>query len=275
MKTIGELFFLGRAYLDKAGIEQPKQSMERILMHHLGLDRLALYMNFEELLDQEAVHAIRQSLSRRSRGEPMAYIEGKTHFMECTIKLSREALIPRPETEWIVDQIIQELNQQNLKGKTLFDIGTGTGCMAIALKKHLPDLTVYASDIMLLPLAQENAEVNSVHITFLEGDLLAPYQIQPDYIVANLPYIGENEPLSREVMDFEPHRALFSGLDGLDHYRRLQKQLPDRQVKLWLEISDSQGPAMQEIFGKGDLVKDYGGKIRLFSLENVPVKEVL
>lgn len=275
MKTIREIFFLGKAHLEKVNIEQPKQSMERILMHHLCLTRLELYMDFDRPLKEDEVSAVRKSLARRSRGEPVAYIEGETTFLGCQIALSKEALIPRPETEWIVERIINELKDQDLKGKTLFDIGTGTGCIAIALKKHLPELELYASDITLLPLAVENAKANDVQITFLEGDLLDPFPPQPDFIVANLPYIATEEPLSREVRDFEPHRALFSGPDGLDHYRRLKAQLPKSTFKLWLEIGMAQGAAIQEIFGKGNLLSDYGGKDRLFSLENAPVKEVL
>lgn len=275
MKTIRELFFLGKAHLEKSAVEQPRQSMERLLMHHLNITRLELYMDFDRPLKETEVSAIRTSLGRRSRGEPIAYIEGQTTFLDCSITLSPQALIPRPETEWIVETIINELKNQNLKGKALFDIGTGTGCIAIALKKHLPDLAVYASDITLLPLALENAKANDVEITFYQGDLLAPYPLQPDYIVANLPYIGANEPLCREVKDFEPHHALFSGPDGLDHFCRLKATLPQRPFKLWLEIGESQGRAVQEIFGAGSLTQDYGGKDRLFSLENAPIKEVL
>jgi len=244
-------------------------------MHHLNLSRLELYMDFDRPLKEHEVSAIRSSLARRSRGEPIAYIEGATSFLGCEIALSPEALIPRPETEWIVETIIKELDGQDLKGKALFDIGTGTGCIAIALKKHLPDLAVYASDITLLPLALKNAKANRVEITFLEGDLLEPFTLQPDFIIANLPYIGTNESLSREVTDYEPHRALFSGADGLDHFSRLSTQLPKGPFKLWLEIGAGQGKAIQEIFNGGTLTQDYGGKDRLFSLENASVKEVL
>lgn len=281
MKSIRELFFLGIDHLEKEHIEAPRRSMEHLLCHFLKLDRMELYMQFDRPLVENEIAAIRSGLKRRAKGEPTAYIEGSLSFMGCDIKVTPAALIPRPETEWIAEEIIKELKNIDLKGKILFDIGTGSGCLAIAIKKHLPDLDVYASDVSTeaLLLAQENAALNQAPITFLEGDLLAPYKnLKPDFIVANLPYIATQDEISREVSDFEPTTALFSGPDGLDHYRALEKQIQalEAPLKIWLEIGNSQGPAINKLFnGCGSLFLDYAGHSRLFSLEKALVKEVL
>lgn len=277
MKTVRELFFPGVDYLEKHGIEAPRRSMESLLMHRLHMERMELFMSFDKPLSEDEVAAVRADLKRRGAGEPLAYIEGKCEFLGCHLTLSPAVLIPRPETEWITDTIIHKLKKLDLSNKILLDIGTGSGCIAIALKKHLPALAVYASDIspQALEIARANAHRNGTEVHFLEGDLLAPFKGKTaDFIIANLPYIGTLETISAEVSNFEPHTALYSGADGLDHYRALAREV-DPMTVLWLEIGPSQGSALIELFGGGTITADYAGHPRLFSLEKALVKEVL
>jgi release factor glutamine methyltransferase len=227
-----------------------------------------LYMDFERPLQEGEIAASRPLLKRLGQGEPWEYIVGKTEFYGCEIGVSPAVLIPRPETEQLVDILVKRL-----KGtEVVWDICCGSGCIGIALKKALPELTVVLSDISLaaVALAEENGRRNGVEVEVRQGDLFGPFAgEQCDFLVANPPYIAEGEEPPHSVVGFEPKGALFGGSDGLSFYRRFAEALP-RFVKrgFWCEIGASQGGEVRKIFGKGEILQDWSGKDRFFFLEN-------
>lgn len=300
MKSTKEIFQASCEYLEKKGISSAKKEVEYLFMRALKKRRLELYMDFEKPLSNEELEPLRKMLKKRGEKTPLAYIEGSIEFLDCELDVTPDVLIPRPETELLAEKITDELKEQNLDGRVLWDIGTGSGCLAIAIKKRLSSLKVIASDICskALDVARSNAKKNGVDITFLEGDLFNVFsekvrEKEPlksllkegkvDFIVSNPPYIGTQEAISSEVKDKEPKRALFAGVDGLDIYRRLALDLHHYihpHGKVWLEIGYTQGQSVKKLFTESSplpsnsphwehflLEKDYAGWDRFFSLE--------
>ena len=202
-------------------------------------------------------------------------MRGGVGFAGAPIEVNPSVLTPRPETEILADWIVKRI-----KGKTLWDLCTGSGALGIALKKARPHLQVTLSDLSpeALALAGRNAEKNGAPVELLLGDLLAPFQgRQVEAVVCNPPYISEKEYLeiSPSVRDFEPRGALVGGEMGTEVYERLARELPPYLTpggQLFLEIGASQGEAVKEIFhsfawGQRELVKDWSGKDRFFFLE--------
>ncbi len=143
----------------------------------MKVPRLQLYMDFERPLNQPELDLCRARLVRRGKGEPLQYIRGEIEFLDCLIKLTPAVLIPRQETEILVDKIIGRLKRQELSGKILWDVCCGSGCIGIALKKKFPTLQVVLSDLSseALQVARENAQANGVDVSFMQGDLLNPF----------------------------------------------------------------------------------------------------
>lgn len=280
MKTILEVVKLSTEYLKNKKIDQPKLQAEEIIADALGLTRMQLFLEHDRPLNEDELSRCRSFLTRRGEGEPSAYIRGYVDFYDCKIKVTRDVLIPRQETEILVDKIAQTLSKEDIQGKILWDVCCGSGCIGIALKKKFPKLSVICSDIMpsALEVVRSNAAENQAEVNVLQGDLLSPFQGQKaHYIVCNPPYISEEEytKLDREVKDYEPKSALVGGRDGLAFYRRLQHELPSRlhpQGKVWLEIGYNQGRAVLDLF-KGapwqncQLAQDFAGHDRFISLE--------
>lgn len=281
MKTLLEILTLSTDYLKKHGIQNPRRQAEDLISDALKMQRLNLYLEFDRPLDEFELALCREWLGRRSKGEPLQYIKGEMDFYGCKISLNKDVLIPRQETEILVDKIVNELKKENLAGKTLWDVCCGSGCIGIALKKRFPELKVVLSDISkkALLIAQKNARENQVDVEFVEGDLLQPFEDrQTNYLVCNPPYIAESEfsGLEVEVRDFEPKGALISGPTGLEFYSRLAEGLKKNLVragKAWFEIGSMQGKAICELFQtKGwpvcKVEKDWAEKDRFFFLEN-------
>jgi release factor glutamine methyltransferase len=184
-------------------------------------------------------------LTRRLNGEPLQYIEEYIPFYSIQINVDQRCLIPRPETEFLIELIKNKSDNP----KKILDVGTGTGCIALMLKKLYPESIVDACDISLeaLDLAKENAEINNLEINLFQSDLLSGVdEADYDIIVANLPYIP-TETLSRlesEVVDYEPLVALDGGIDGLLHIDRLIKEIEEKDLRnltLFLEVDTSHG----------------------------------
>lgn len=257
MKTILEILQLSTEYLEQRSIASPRREAEELLSIALNIPRLELYLQFDRPLSEEELKQCRRYLKRRGSGEPLQQIEGKVVFANCTINVTPDVLIPRPETEQLVVQIIEELQEHDLKGKALWDICTGSGCIAIALKKALPALHVVASDLssQALAVARQNGTANGVEVEWLEGDLLTPFGgRKTDFIVCNPPYIAEGElpALPIEVREHEPRQALIAGPTGLEIYQRLAQALPTHLHpggRIWLELGVSQGPPLKQLFG--------------------------
>lgn len=280
MKTILEIVQLTKEYLAKKEIHNPSREAEQIIADALGIKRIDLFLQFDRPLNENECAKCRETLVRRGKGEPSQYIAGEVEFYNCAIKVSPAVLIPRPETEILVDKIAAALKNEELQGKELWDVCSGSGCIGIALKKRFPLLHVVLSDLSeaALAMAKENAERNSVEVEFLHGDLLEPFrQRKADYFVCNPPYVTEEEyhNLDREVRDYEPRLALVSGATGLEIYRRLAQELPSRlqpQAKMWMEIGTGQGDAVNLLFKtppyiKKQVEKDWAGHDRFFLLE--------
>lgn len=280
MKTLLEVLRLSSEHLENKGVESSRREAEELIADALNLSRVDLYLNFDRPLSEQELSVVREKLARRAKGEPAAYIRGQVDFYHCRIHLSPSVLIPRQETEILVDKIVKELKFISLEGKRLLDLCCGSGCIGLALKREFPDLDVYLSDISkeALDIARKNAAENELDVSLFEGDLFQPFLNEKfDFIICNPPYVtaSEYEGLSKEVKDFEPKTALLGGLDGLDIYRRLKDEFSFRLKpggKAWLEIGASQGAALLDIFSdpiyrKVLLEKDWAGHDRFISLE--------
>jgi release factor glutamine methyltransferase len=280
MKSVLEVLKLSTEYLQKHQVVQPRRQAEDLLCDALTLSRLELYLQFERPLTAAELDRCRSWLVRRGKGEPLQQIRGEVEFLNCLIKVTPAVLIPRQETEILVDKIIKVLAKEELAGKCLWDLCCGSGCIGIAIKRQLPALEVHLSDISCeaLQIAEENGRLNQVRLSFSLGDLLQPFQGQrADFIICNPPYIAEGEysSLDREVRDYEPKGALIAGSSGLEFYRRLAEELPAVLVpggRVWLEIGKGQGKNLLDLFcqphwKRVSLESDWAGHDRFFSLE--------
>lgn len=281
MHTVLEILNLSIDYLRKMNIESPRRQAEELIGEALGIGRTGVYLEFDRPLMTDELDRCRSWLKRRASGEPLQYISGTVKFFNCELKVTRDVLIPRQETEILVEKIVNALKKMDLSGKILWDICCGSGSIAIALKKQFPELTVAASDLSsaALKIAIENASANEVSsIEFLEGDLFAPFiNRKADFIVCNPPYIAEKEfaTLDPEVRLYEPKSALISGASGIEIYQRLKGELPlmlNPGGKVWLEIGATQGESIKNLFTdskwvRSQLESDWAGHDRFFSLE--------
>ncbi|NOZ60908.1 MAG: peptide chain release factor N(5)-glutamine methyltransferase [Calditrichaeota bacterium] len=282
--TVLQLIQLMSDFLQEKGIENPRLNAELLAGKVLELDRVQLYLNFERPVSPAELDRLRELLKRRVDHEPLQYLLGETEFFSLQFKVTPKTLIPRPETEILVEFIIENYAKffPDVDEIKILDIGSGSGNIAVALAKNIPPAKITAIDVdeEALAVARENAARNEVDdkIQFIRQDIFSPL---PEnfwkfhVVVGNLPYISKAEmkTLPREVRDFEPRVALFGGDDGLDCYRRLQEildkiLLPDGL--LILEIGVSQGDAVLQIFSKNkqfrqkEIVPDLNGLPRMF-----------
>ena len=253
--TVLEAIQKSADFLAKRGVESPRLQTELLLAHLLKMPRMNLYLNFERALSTAETDSFREMIKRRGQREPLQHITGSVSFCGFEIAVNRHALVPRPETE-----ILAELGWtflSTLNSATAWDLGTGTGCIAIALAAKCAGAKISASDISpeALALAKENAQKNLLQIEFLLGDGFAalPPQARFDLIISNPPYVplAEIETLQPEVRDFDPRTALDGGADGLDFYRRFAKQAGaflKPNGKIMVEFGDGQAAAIRNIF---------------------------
>jgi release factor glutamine methyltransferase len=204
-----------------AGSDTPRLDAELLLADAMGLDRGALFMEPGREVTGPAVRAFQDAVRRRSAGrEPVAYITGRRGFRHIELAVDRRVLVPRPETELLVEVGAELLAQ----GARVVDVGTGSGAIALALKDERPDLTVLATDVSAaaLQVARANAARLGLDVRFAEGDLLAGVG-EVDAVLSNPPYVAEADraTLAPEIVRHEPPGALFAGADGLDVIRRL------------------------------------------------------
>jgi release factor glutamine methyltransferase len=207
--------------------DRARQDAETLLLHVLGKIKAWLLAHSEEELSASETTRYDDLLERRYRGEPIQYILGETEFYRLPFRVTPDVLIPRPETEHLVEKAIELAAR--FPAPRIADVGTGSGCIAVTLARHLPQAQITAIDLCgaALAIATENAKRNGVAIRFLQGDLLAPAAgEQFDIVVSNPPYVptADRDTLAVEIRDHEPALALFAGPDGLDIYRRLIPQ---------------------------------------------------
>lgn len=245
---------------------------ELLLTRVLHKDRVYLYTHYEAPVNQQERDQYRELIKRRVKGEPSAYISGVKEFMSLEFSVSPAVLIPRPETELLVEKALEILSIR--QSGQVCDIGTGSGAIAVSIAYYAPYADVKAVDISAaaLEIARKNADRHGVNINFFQGDLLEPFEDEKfDLIVANLPYISEAEyqSLSPEIRLYEPELALLGGEDGLDPYRRLVLAASNHlkpQGYMLLEIGAGQGKAAQEMltgFVQVELIQDYSGHDRI------------
>jgi release factor glutamine methyltransferase len=204
--------------LTAAGCETPRLAAELLLADAMGVDRAVLIADPERGLEPEQARAFSDAARRRTQREPVAYILGRRGFRRLELAVDPRVLIPRPETEHVVEAALALP-----RGARVVDVGTGAGAIALALADERPDLRVVGTDTSpgALAVARANAERLGLEVELLEGDLLAPVARPVDAVVANPPYVRRGEPLPPEVARYEPAEALYAGEDGLDVLRRL------------------------------------------------------
>jgi len=220
--TILKILTWTRDYLAGKGVENARLEAEWLLSAALGLDRVGLYVNFERPLNDSELAAYRTMVSRRARREPLQHILGSQEFMGLEFEVTPAALIPRHDTETLVEEAIKRCPG----GAKILDIGVGSGCIAVALAKNLPQASLFAVEHSpaALELATRNAARHGVSLNLSAGSLFEPFNdVRFDMIVSNPPYIpsGDIASLQPEVQDYEPREALDGGRDGLDFYRAI------------------------------------------------------
>jgi release factor glutamine methyltransferase len=208
--TLAEVLKGATDYLASRDVESPRRNAELLLARVLGLSRIELYTQYDRPLTDAERTAARELVQRRGQREPLAYVLGDWDFRRLTLKTDARALVPRPETEIVVERCLALL--EAIESPRVVDVGTGSGAIALAIAQERPDARVQATDLSAaaLELARENAEANDLAVEFREGDLLAGLDGPFDLVVSNPPYVeaGELDALEPEVRDWEPRGAL-------------------------------------------------------------------
>jgi len=292
MKEIAALF-------EQSGIEDPAREAELLITGLQHIDRVGLYAG-DACIPEDRANYIDELAARRTRGEPIQYLIGCVPFFGLTIYVGSGVLIPRPETELLVDEAVKALRRSACgvrrenhaayldsvrsthnaeRPLSILDLCTGSGCIALSIARHFPKAIVYGVDASeaAMVYATQNALANDVHnVCFKLGDLFAPVNaLHFDCIVSNPPYVRHDEikTLQREIREHEPISALDGGRDGLDFYRRIFRDAPgylkDNGI-IMLEIGFGQSAAIRELalsagFTQLNFVKDFAGIKRIFT----------
>ncbi len=271
--SIKDLLIWTTRYFADRGIQESRLEAEILLAHVLHKDRVYLYANYEKPVNGEERQAYKDNIKRRLEGEPVAYITGYKEFMSLLFRVNPDVLIPRPDTELLVETALALAQQGDVL--RICDVGTGSGAIAVSLAYYAPDTTILAVDISqkALNVARFNADFHNVNVQFYAGDLLQPLSDQEpvDMIVANLPYLTQTqlEQADIGVRVFEPRLALLGEGDALDIYRRLLLQtnqaLRPGGYILW-EIDPEQSNAATTLvsdFIEVEILVDCAGRNRL------------
>lgn len=253
-----------------------------LLQHVLAVDYTGLMLNMREPLTEEQQQQFEELIHAHIAGKPVQYLIGTEQFYGRTFQVNEAVLIPRPETEELVEQALERMTAKfGDASLSLVDIGTGSGAIAVTLKKERPSLQVTATDLSedALQTAKQNAQLLEADVTFLQGDLTAPVQHQKfDVVLSNPPYIAFDEVnvMNELVLEYEPHTALFAEENGLQLYRRLCEELPHivhNQAIIGFEIGYQQGEAVYNLLkksfpqGKVEVLKDLFGQDRMVFCE--------
>jgi release factor glutamine methyltransferase len=276
--TILEAIQKSTEYLARKGVESARLHSELLLGHVLKTPRLKLYLDFARALTEGETAALRELVQRRGAREPLQHILGSTSFCGLEIRVNRDVLVPRPETELLAEEGWKFLNAQGCEG-TFVDVGAGSGCISIAVCHFASQARGVGLDLSksALTMAAENAAQQGVaeRLKLVESDLFGSLDptMRFDLIISNLPYIPTCEivTLQEEVQKHDPHLALDGGADGLDLYRRLAKeglQHLEASGKLMVEFGDGQEGDLNQIFAAEGweveaVMKDYSDRPRI------------
>lgn len=278
--TIGKILKWTEEYFQKYNIENPRLDAEILLGYVLNKERIFLYVHFDQPLDSEELAKFKECIKKRAMKMPVAYITGVREFMGLDFKVTEATLIPRPDTEILVETAMERLGKiagnEAGTGKCFADLGTGSGAICLSILNYMKEIEAVTVDISpkAIAVAKENAEKFAVsdRIEFLEGDFLKPLENKGKFtaILSNPPYIPKQDILGLEsdVKDFEPIGALDGGIDGLDFYRQLlvksANYIEDGGF-LAIEIGINQSQAILEMakrnlmWGKVEVIKDLAG----------------
>lgn len=274
---IKEILKRGRQALNQAGIEYPGLEAEILLSGVLGYDRIYFYAHPQEMVDSTKTESFFKAIERRCQLEPVAYILEKKEFMGLDFFVNKNVLIPRPDTEPMVEHLIKYLNDNYPSGAKILDLCTGSGAIGIALKTNYSQGTISLSDFSkdAVIVAGVNAnELVAGDIVLYESDLFSaiPKEKKYDVIVSNPPYIKSTDmnDLASDILDYEPHMALDGGTSGLDFYERIIKDAHlylKKDGKLALEIGDEQTKSVFDLltangYSEIEKIVDLGGHIR-------------
>jgi release factor glutamine methyltransferase len=289
--TLRSALLRGAEFLCDAGIDSAQIDAEVLLRHVLDIEKGQLYSALDEPLS--AGHRLRfqKTLERRMRREPVAYITGRKEFWSLDFAVTPEVLIPRPETELLVEVALQRLKSSASRTPNILDLGTGSGIIAICLAKERLEANIVAVDIAssALEVARTNSRRHGVseRIDLIHGDLFAALDGEKklfDLIVSNPPYIrtGELSLLAPEISQWEPMAALDGGRDGIEYYRRIIGEAHEYLApgsSIVLEIGSDMAPVVTELFtrtgcyGPASVYQDYAGKDRVIAASKRPIAE--
>jgi release factor glutamine methyltransferase len=272
--TVLELLEKTAAYLAKHEVPSPRLTIELMLAEILQKTRMQLYLEFDQPVSEPVMDRLRPLVKRRADGEPLEYVLGVTTFAGHRITVTPDVLIPRPETEILLEEVVKVIDPDGLP---VLDVGTGSGILALSLAKEFPKTEIIACDISpaALAIARKNAaEIGNIRI--VESDLMEDKSLPERFqvIVANLPYIpaGQIDGLMREVRR-EPRLALDGGADGLDLIRRLISQTAKRTRYLALEFGDGQAEEAKTLCSRAGyalirILPDFTDRERILIAEN-------
>ncbi|OMH41415.1 protein-(glutamine-N5) methyltransferase, release factor-specific [Desulfurobacterium indicum] len=274
--TVMKLVRRAAEILSERGIPSPRLDAELLMCRLLGWDsRVKIYTDYDRPLSEDEVDAYRQLIKRRVKGEPVAYITGEKEFFGFKFKVNPAVLIPRPETEFLVEKSVELLKVMDREKLRIVDVGTGSGCVIISIAKLLKkNAKFFGTDISknALAVAAENADIHGCNITFLETDLLEGIEGPFSAVVSNPPYIAYSDNrIEENVKKFEPSTALYGGERGTEIIERLAFQAFNKLEKggfLAVECGDGQFKEVRSIFEKAsfkdiEVVKDLSGKDRV------------
>jgi release factor glutamine methyltransferase len=288
--TVRRLLEWTTPFFKRKGVDSPRLAAELLLGHVLTIPRIKLYTDYERELDARQLDAYRELVRRAAEEEPVAYLTGRAHFFNLEFEVTREVLIPRADTETLVENVIQLVRRQpGLESPRVLDLCTGSGCIAAAIAHNVKSAVVIATDLSPAAVAVARKNLDrlglSQRVTVEAGDLFAPLDRMVDrqpfhLLVANPPYIptGQIPQLDRSVRDYEPLSALDGGLDGLAIHRRILAESPPHLLPgahVFLEIAFDQADPARQIaaqhpeFSDIRILKDQAGNNRVLALRRV------
>ncbi len=277
--TLIDVLRLSTTYLGDHGSSSARLDSELLCAQALGLRRIDLYLQFDRPLDEQELTSIRELIRRRGKGEPVAYITGTREFYGRPFRVTPDVLVPRPDTETLVQCAVAYLRDRPGAELRVADLGTGSGCIAVTLGAEVPAARVVATDVSpaALEVARANATALGADVEFVECSWADRLEGAFDLVVSNPPYVTteELEAVDRDVRDFEPRGALLGGADGLDAYRSLLSSLRGHvtAARLMLEVDPRHANAVAALASEtfpGAIttpVPDLTGRTRVLDVE--------